>query len=333
MKTMDTKAVFNFSDYQNSLNEGNSYKKDFGILGPFQNWGYKIKTSCPEYGGSPTDSCILVSDLDNEDENLCLKYMYGEKESDPLYLPKSSFDVSGTSKNPVLQTRSNTRWWENEENQDFLDDFINSFIESKHFQPPQEDSCQEDLELILDILGIDSPIVDFKKRKDLHWEGKLEDGTELEIKKKDNDDFLKVLKIYLNSDSYSPEVEIYRDTPGFETIFRTPKGKFIRKTPKLTDLSGDPIHQYLFNSSLKKDPTLYQEPVVNYLNSILKSHDWRPQSKKHLDQVKDSEKEINQIKKILTNTLPEENLDEMYAKAREIFSPESSKKEDSKNVL
>ena len=45
---------------------------------------------------------FLIFDLDKEDPNLCLKYIYGGKESDPIYLPKSSFDVSGNSKNPIL---------------------------------------------------------------------------------------------------------------------------------------------------------------------------------------------------------------------------------------
>ena len=326
---MNFNAVSNFSDYSYSLNEGNSYKKELGILGPFQKWGYKIRTSCPEMGGSSDDNCILIFDLDKEDPNLCLKYIYGGKESDPIYLPKSSFDVSGNSKNPILETRPNTRWWEEESNQEALDDFINSFIESKHFEHPQEDSFEEDIQMILDLLDIESPVVEVKKKKDLHWSGKLEDGTELEMKKRDNDDFLKNLKLYFNSDSYSPEIEVSCDSPGFETTFRTPKGKFVRKTKKITDLVSDPVHQYLFHSSMKKDPSLYQEPVVNYLNSILNSHDWRPQSKKNSDLVSDSEKEIYQIKKILSNTISEEELDEMYSRARERFS---ASKEDPKNI-
>jgi hypothetical protein len=36
--------------------------------------------------------------------------------------------------------------------------------------------------------------------------------------------------------------------------------------------------------------------------------------------VSDSEKEINLIKKMLMNTLTEESLDEMYAKAREKYT-------------
>lgn len=325
-KNMNPGAIYNFSDYTESLNEGNSYKKDFGILGPFQKWGYKIKASCPDLGGKSDDSCILISDPNNEDPNLCLKYIYGGKESDPIYLPKSSIDFSGDPKYPSLQTRPNTRWWEEESNQEILDDFIDSYLESKHFEAPGEDSPQEDIESILDLLGIDSPITDFSKKKNFHWEGKLEDGTEVEMRKKDNDDFLKNLKIYFGSDSYSPEVEIYRDSPGFETIFSTPKGKFVRKTKNLSDFLKDPIHQYLFHSSMKKDPSLYQEPVLNYLNSILRSHDWRPGPKKDMDSFLKSQREIDQIKRILSNTISEEEIDEIYSKSRERFSPGSSNK-------
>ena len=129
---------------------------------------------------------------------------------------------------------------------------------------------------------------------------------------------------FLNSGSSSPQVEIYRDKPGFETIFNTPQGRFSRKTGKITDLVKDPIHKYLFHSSLERDPALYQEPVVNYLNSILKNHDWRPKSTKHVETVSDSEKEISRIKKMLMNTLTEEVLDEMYAKAREKYTTGST---------
>lgn len=329
---MDKGIIFSFSDYSEFLNEGNSYKKSLGILGPFQNWGYKIKTSCPEKGGKTSSDCVIISNLSEETPELCLKYTYGEKESDPVYLPKNSFDVSGDPKYPVIQTRSNSRYWEEESHQEILDEFINSFIESKHFEAPEEDSSREDLEMILDILGIDSPVLDLKKKKDFHWEGKLEDGTEMEMKKKNSEDFLKNLKIYLSSDSYSPEVEIYQDFPGFETIFCTPKGKFVRKTKNLSDFSRDPIHQYLFHSSMKKDPSLYQEPVLNYLNTILKSHDWRPKSNKESNQFLDSEKEILQLKKILSNTISEEELDEIYNKARESFSPTSPQEKPPKNI-
>jgi hypothetical protein len=251
---------------------------------------------------------------------LCLKYIYGDaQESDPIYFPKDAFVVSGDSKNPVIETNSDVRFWDNEENQSNLDEFINSFIESKHFQT-SEDDASGDINTVLEIIGMDSPIGEITKKKDLHWIAKLEDGTEVELKKKDAEDFLNILKIYLNSDSYSPEIEVYRDKPGFETIFNTPRGKFIRKTGKLTDLAKDPVHQYLFNASLKKDPSLYQEPVINYLNSVLKSHDWKPGSSKQMDSFTEKGKEIDQLKKILSNTLTEENLDELYAKARERYS-------------
>jgi hypothetical protein len=257
---------------------------------------------------------------------LCLKYIYGDnQESDPIYFPKDAFIVSGDPKNPILETRSDVRFWSDEENQSNLDEFINSFIESKNFQIPEEDSSG-DINTVLEILGIDSPISEITKKKDFHWIAKLEDGTEIELKKKDAEDFLNTLKFYFNPDSYSPEVEVYRDKPGFETVFNTPKGKFIRKTEKLTDLSKDPVHQYLFNASLKKDPSLYQEPVINYLNSILKSHDWRPESSKQIDSFTEKGKEIDQLKKILSNTLTEENLDELYAKARERYSIVSNPK-------
>ena len=319
---MRDKFVSNFLDYSNSLNEGNSFKKELGVLGPFEEWGYKIKTSCPEYGGDLSPGLILASGMGEDSDEVCLKYVYGEdKESDSIYLPKSCMSVSGSSKNPILQTKNGVRWWESESNQEILDDFINSFIESKHFSGPEEETCQEDLETILDLLGIESSVVNLEKKKDFHWLGKLEDGMEIEMKKKDENDFLKNLKLYLNSDSYSPEVEIYRDSPGYEAVFLTPKGKFIRKTKKLTDFSSDPINKYLFSSSMKKDPSLYQEPVVNYLNSILKAHDWRPASKKNQEEVANSEKEILRIKKILLNTIPEADLDEIYSKAREMYSP------------
>ena len=320
MNNMKNNLVSNFSDFSYSLNEGNSYKKNFGILGPFEKWGYKMKSCCPEMGGEPDSNSIVASDVSSDLPNLCLKYIYGDaQESDPIYFPKDAFVVSGDSKNPVIETNSDVRFWDNEENQSNLDEFINSFIESKHFQTP-EDDASGDINTVLEILGMDSPIGEITKKKDLHWIAKLEDGTEVELKKKDAEDFLNILKIYLNSDSYSPEIEVYRDKPGFETIFNTPRGKFIRKTGKLTDLAKDPVHQYLFSASLKKDPSLYQEPVINYLNSVLKSHDWKPGSSKQMDSFTEKGKEIDQLKKILSNTLTEENLDELYAKARERYS-------------
>ena len=320
MNIMKHNLVSNFSDFSYSLNEGNSFKKNFGIIGPFDKWGYKMKSCCPEMGGVEDSNSLIASDVSSDLPNLCLKYIYGDnQESEPIYFPKDAFIVSGDSKNPIIETKPDVRFWDSEESQSNLDEFINSFIESKHFQT-LEDDPSGDINSILEILGIDSPVSEVKKKKDLHWIAKLEDGIEVELKKKDAEDFLNTLKIYLNSDSYSPEIEVYRDKPGFETIFNTPKGKFIRKTGKLTDLAKDPVHQYLFNASLKKDPSLYQEPVINYLNSVLKSHDWKPESSNQIDSFADKGKEISQLKKILSNTLTEENLDELYAKARERYT-------------
>jgi len=322
---MKANFISDYWNYSYSINEGNSYKKDLGIIGPFSDWGYKIKASCPGAGGETTDQNIIVSGLDEDTDDLTLKYIYGDgKESDPVSFPKSSFDVSGSSHSPILQTRKNIRWWDNEENQQCLDDLLDSFVESKDFSLPQEQSIEGDILSVIEILGIDTTVTKVEKKKDNHWIAYLEDGSEIELKKKDGEDFLKNLKIYLNSGSASPQVEIYRDKPGFETIFNTPQGRFSRKTGKITDLVKDPIHKYLFHSSLERDPALYQEPVVNYLNAILKNHDWRPKSTKHVETVSDSEKEISRIKKMLMNTLTEEVLDEMYAKAREKYTTGST---------
>lgn len=76
---------------------------------------------------------------------------------------------------------------------------------------------------------------------------------------------------------------------------------------------------------MKKDPSLYNEPVLNYLNSILKNHDWRPQGKEKSEDFISNEKEIDQIKKILLNTIPESDLDEIYSRARERYSPSAPK--------
>lgn len=313
---MKDNLILSFSDFSHNLNEGNSHKKEFGVLGPFEKWGYKIKTCCSEM----MENSLISCDMSSDPSQIGLKYSYGNsKESDSVFFPKDSFVVSGSPKNPIVETKAGIRFWDEESNQSDLDEFINSFIESKHFAVPEED-MSGDLNSILEIIGMESTVMSIEKKKNLHWLAKLEDGTELEIKKKDEDDFLHNLKIYLTADSYAPEVEVYRDKPGFETIFNTPKGKITRKTPRLTDLSRDPIHQYLFNSSLKRNPELYQEPVMNYLNSILKAHDWRPESAKQENSFSEGGREIAQLKRILSNTMSEENLDEIYSKAREAHS-------------
>ena len=115
---MKANFISDYWNYSYSINEGNSYKKDLGIIGPFSDWGYKIKASCPGAGGETTDQNIIVSGLDEDADDLTLKYIYGDgKESDPVSFPKSSFDVSGSSHSPILQTRKNIRWWDSELNQ------------------------------------------------------------------------------------------------------------------------------------------------------------------------------------------------------------------------
>lgn len=319
--------VQNFSDFSYSVNEGNSYKKEYGILGPFSPWGYKIKSCCPEEGGSPSNSGIIVSNLNSDGEDICLKYIYGDgKESDPFYVPQGCFIIEGTPKNPILQTKKYTKWWDEEENQEKLDDFISSFIESKHFSVEEEEDIEGDVSSIMEILGVESPVSKVQRKKNLYWTVSLEDGTEIELKKRDSDNLFRTLKIYLNPDSYSPEMEISHEKPGYETIYKTPKGKFSRKCSTIGDMIKDPVHQYLFCSSMKKDPSLYQDPVLKYLDSILKSHDWRPNKKELTEDFTSNESEINKIKKILLNTLSDSEIDEIYSQAREKYSPSNPEK-------
>jgi hypothetical protein len=317
--------VQNFSDFSYSINEGNSYKKEYGVLGPFSPWGYKIKTCCPEKGGEPTDSMLIVSDLDGEGKDLCLKYLYGEgKESDPFYLPKGSFIIDGTPKNPILQTKRHTKWWDDENNQDHLDEFLDSFMESKNFTLDLDEDIEGDVCSLMEILDLDSSVSKVDQKKDLHWIASLEDGMEMEIKKRDKDNLFKVLKFYLDSNSHTPEVEVIHEKPGYEVLYSTPRGKFSRKCSTVSDLSKDPVHKYLFSASMKKDPSLYQGPVLNYLNSVLKNQDWRPSDKKKIEESDGSLSEADQLKKILLNTISEKDLDEIYSSARQRYSPSNS---------
>jgi hypothetical protein len=315
--------IYNFDNFDYSINEGNSYKKNLGILGPFEDWGYKIKASSLSNDSPDNSEYLFLEDPGDDDENFSLIYFYGDgNKSNSITLPKGSFIFGGSNEMPILQTRKNIKWWDNEENQNDLDDFLNSFVESKNFIGPSEYDPVDDAYFIMDELGMEPKIKGSRKKKDLHWVIDLEDGSEVELRKETLDDFLKNLRIYLTSKSFSPEVEIRHDRPGFETIFNTPMGKFTRKCERISDIHQDPINKYLFHASLNKDPKLYQEPVINYLNSILKSHDWGTKGKKDLDSFNEKEKHINEIKRILSNTISESDLDGMYSSARERYSPD-----------
>lgn len=314
-------SVLNFDDFSYSINEGNEYKKEYGIIGPFSDWGYKIKTACPEQGGNLSPGQIIVSNLNSPENSIKLKYLYGEgRESEEIEVPDGSFIIEGTPQNPILQTKKNTKWFGSDENRDTFDDFINSFLESKHFKIEEED-IEDDIYSILDTFEIESSISEVNKKRDLFWTAKLNDGSEMEIKKRDRDNLFKVLKFYFSPDLHSTGIEISHEKPGYEVIYNTKNGKFMRKCSKLGEITSDPIHKYLFAASSKKDSSLYNEPVLNYLNSILKSHDWRPQEKIKSEEFIAKENEIKEIKKILSNTISESDLDEIYTRAREKYSP------------
>ena len=67
MNDMKHNLISNFPDFSYSLNEGNSYKKNLGVLGPFDKWGYKMKSCCSEMGGDPDSNPIIVSDVSSEE--------------------------------------------------------------------------------------------------------------------------------------------------------------------------------------------------------------------------------------------------------------------------
>lgn len=300
---MVNNRVLNFSSFD-SINESNGFsKKNIGIIGPFDNGDMKIKI-----GVQPG----FMMEENGEDVRLS----FGENS---ISIPSRCCKIDGNT--ATIKTKMN--WFEDDDNMDNFYSVIDSYISQKSSPEINEDSIVlDDVSMICDLLGIEVTDPKISKTSNKDYDCSIGKGREIEVSKSGSDDLFKNLRFYKNQDSIHPDIHIKKKSGDFSCKYRTDRGVFDTSHDNFRDILKNPVDSYLINVCLEKDDDKESEKaLVDHLMKLLKYHDWKlPESETSSpEKHKKESSEIKKIMSILSNTIPEEHIEEMYTDARQRF--------------
>jgi len=284
-----------------SLNESKLYsKKDFGVIGPLPGGEFKMRMN----------DIFKVSE-NSENNSIILKV-----KDQSVELPSNSCRID----NGLVEVRTNMNWFRNSDNFDNFYDLVEKYISCQNEK--KNHTLVDDVNLITEELGILDDVVDYDSESNTEIQGSLSNGMEFEFYKSTQDDPLKKILLYQNSDEIHPSIDVRRKGSKFSCRYRTPQGKFESEHDNLTSILKSPIDKYLVSVCCGKDGEVDQKELVNHLFKLFKYHSWeKPQngSPEVVEKYIQESKEIKRVMEILKNSIPEKHIEEMYTDARSKF--------------
>jgi len=152
------------------INESKSISKgDIGVIGPNLQGEIKIRVENPG---------LVLKRVEEGDDYV---FSVGEKSCS---IPKKYVGLSTQPGYDVITFDTNMNWFKQGENKDVFDDVIDEYVSlqfskmGKSFNPMEEDA-----NMILDILGIDSDIKSCNQSSPLSLEAEISNGMEMEMVK------------------------------------------------------------------------------------------------------------------------------------------------------
>jgi hypothetical protein len=289
------------------INESKSISKgDIGVIGPNLQGEIKIRVENPG---------LVLKRVEEGDDYV---FSVGEKSCS---IPKKYVSLSTQPGYDVITFDTNMNWFKQGENKDVFDDVIDEYVSlqfskmGKSFNPMEEDA-----NMILDILGIDSDIKSCNQSSPLSLEAEISNGMEMEMVKETDKDIFKKVFIYKNSDDIHPLLSIKRKGNRYNCEYKTPKGKFECKHDSVAEMLENPIDNYLLCVSTGRDLESPQRDLVDHLMKLFKYHSWSNPDQKSPKHIQER-KEIKRIMEILKNSIPEAHIEEMYSDARTKYFP------------
>lgn len=273
---MINKTVLNFDSFQKEfLNEGESYSVP-GIKGTWDG-GYIISpldTTWDEIDEIPRDRIIIIK---TNETSIALCYIDSDgDESDYIWVPKDACSIKKGSSGEIteLNLEPYKKWISSPSNRNRIDDFIEEFADhlenSKTTgQEKIKTNAKDDVELLMDIIGIPGSIESFESCGDYIWDAKLDNGMLIEITKRSQDDLLSKFKIYLNANDHHPRVYINNNSDNKKTSFRIPgMEKSIDINKGFVGIrNSDPYIKYLTKRSMEIEDSSDKENLYKYFKS------------------------------------------------------------------
>lgn len=298
--------ALNFAQF-GRINESLSIsKKDVGLIGPSMDG--EIKLRIPNPG-------ITLKRIDDGENYV---FEIGEKSCS---VPKKFISLSTQPGYDVVSFNTNTNWFKQGDNSERISDVIEEYVSSQYKGlSKSNDPIKDDVDIILDSLGIVEDVKEFNSISSLQMDGRIENGMEFEIEKESPDDLFKKFFLYKDTDSIHPMVSIKRKGGRFNCVYRTPKGNFECKHDSIDEMLNSPTDKYLLSVCIDRESEEDQKNLVDHLMRLFKYHSWnKADSPAKVSKNAEEKKEIKKVMGILKNTIPEGHVEEMYSDARSKF--------------
>lgn len=294
--------VLNYEEFEKLEESRSDGKKQYGVLGPFADGSMKLKVSPNHSDG------LIVYSIAEDSINL----QNGER---TLTIPASSCDFEDKDGYSTINVKPYTKWFSNDENKEDLHDFIEVFIDSKVKSPANKtQSISDDVEMLIDLFGIPGSATKCTEITGNHYDVDLDNGMQIEVKKRDSDDFFKTVKIFKDNKSALPACKLKRNANDKILDFKTSRGEFSERADSIKDLLMHPVVKYLLGVCLGLKDEDGESILMDHYQKLLKHHEFKVESAKHFNQEKHEreKEEIMRIKRILSNTVDESILDSLY---------------------
>ena len=303
--------VLGFNDFQkNKINEGQSYQ----IPGIKDSWdgGYIISPIDLTAGEReiPSDKIIIPK---KNGTSIAICYVDSDgKESDHVWIPNDAISFKKDADGAIIELDldPNKKWISKEDNKSRMDDFIEEFANHlEHSKTTGQDrikqNAQDDVELLMDLLGIPGSIESFESCGDYIWDATLDNGMLIEISKRSKDDLLSGFKIYLNSSDHHPCVYINNDSLNKKTSFKIQDMGIITVPCGFSDVKNpDPYIKYLTRRAMDIQSNSDEESLLNHY-------------KRSVDSGSQDREMLKNIASLLSEFIDKRKVEEISAKMPE----------------
>lgn len=319
------REILNYDNF-NPLNESKKYENLGSVK---KTWGGEYILDVDDYqktGSKALKGSILVGK--DSGKAVALTYLNSDgSEAKYLWVPYFGAYINRNIRGGIssIKITPYKNWLSQPENESKLEQFLDGYEESIEKEKTEKEKtvslqAQKDLDLILDMYGINSGIKKFDKGdRENEWRAVLENGFVVMIKKRSSEDLVGEFRIYPKDDSEVPYIEINteKNSEGFN--FRRPGEYIVQRRIGMTELKEDPVASYLFKNITGLQEYQDEKALLDYFESIIKSEDTSYQMSDDSRSYKRGEaqrKEIDLVSKLLEDFLTSKKIEEIYSKNR-----------------
>lgn len=258
--------ILNFQQF--SILESND-SSEYLIPGinPYMMDGYEIIASdCTS--SDPVDGKLSI----RKDSGTSLLLTFGKDDSD-IWIPKDSIKIEMNDDNYTLTIDPESKWFNKPENRNIIEDFIESFdshrIDLLSKDARTSNSVRDDIDTILDMLGMQMEISGIEKISDDEYDVSFSNGINMSHKRRSPNDIIGTIKMYLDSKSDRPGIVISSAKDGINLISSIDDIVDKNIETSFSDIKNNPYHRYLLKRPMNMDTNFDKEELYkHYLDSI-----------------------------------------------------------------